>query len=81
MLDASIGKSSRLKKGTLSFNLMVTNLLNNQKIITGGYEQSRSDYSIKTDGTTSDRTYRFSKNPKLYHVYGTNGMLQVAYRF
>ena len=81
MLDASIGKSIRLKKGTLSFNLMITNLLNNQKIVTGGYEQSRSDYSVKTDGTTSDRTYRFSKNPKLYHVYGTNGMLQVAYRF
>jgi len=81
MLDASIGKTIRLKKGSLSINLMITNLLNNQKIVTGGYEQSRSDYSVKTDGTTSDRTYRFSKNPKKYHVYGTNGMLQASYRF
>ena len=81
MLDASIGKNIRLRKGALAINLMVTNLLNNQKIVTGGYEQSRSDYSIKEDGTTSDRTYRFSKNPKKYHVYGMNGMLQVAYRF
>lgn len=81
MLDGSIGKSIRLKKGSLSINLMVTNILNNQKIVTGGYEQSRSDYSLKTDGTTSDRCYRFSKNPKKYYIYGTNGMLQIAYRF
>lgn len=76
MLDGSIGKSIYLKKGTLSINLMVTNILNNQKIVTGGYEQSRSD-----DTRTSIRTYSFSRNPKKYHVYGTNGMLQVSYRF
>ena len=81
MLDASIGKSIRLKKGSLSINLMVTNLLNNQKIVTGGYEQSRSDYSIKNDGSTSSRTYSFSHNPKKYYAYGMNGMLQVAYKF
>ena len=81
MLDGTIGKSIRLKKGSLSINLMVTNILNNQKIVTGGYEQSRSDYSLKNDGSTSDRCYRFSKNPKKYYIYGTNGMLQVAYRF
>lgn len=81
MLDGTIGKSIRLKKGSLSINLMVTNILNNQKIVTGGYEQSRSDYSLKNDGSTSDRCYRFSMNPKKYYIYGTNGMLQVAYRF
>src|SRR3712207_9565099 len=71
-------KNIRLKKGSLFVSLMVTNILNNQKIITGGYEQSRSDYSTnQTTGVTSSRTYSFSKNPKIYHVMGTNGMLQV----
>ncbi|HEY9543538.1 TonB-dependent receptor [Prevotella sp.] len=82
MLDTSIRKNIRLKKGSLFVSLMVTNILNNQKIITGGYEQSRSDYSTnQTTGVTSSRTYSFSKNPKIYHVMGTNGMLQVGYRF
>lgn len=82
MLDGSIGKTVRLKKGQLSFNLMVTNILNNQTIVTGGYEQSRSDYTVKDDGTiNSNRTYKFSKNPKKYYVFGTNGMFQISYRF
>lgn len=82
MLDGSIGKSIRLKKGQLNFNLMVTNILNNQKIVSGGYEQSRSDYTTKDDGTKNkDRVYKFSKNPKKYYVFGTNGMFQVSYRF
>lgn len=77
MLDGSIGKSIYLKKGMLSINLMVTNILNNQKIVTGGYEQSRSDDTASGNA----RSYVFSRNPKKYHVYGTNGMLQVSYRF
>ena len=28
-----------------------------------------------------DRVYKFSKNPKKYYVFGTNGMFQVSYRF
>lgn len=81
MLDGSIGKSIRLKKGQLNLNLMVTNLLNNQRIVTGGYEQSRSDYIVKDDGTTDPRTYKFPRNPKKYYAYGINGMFQVSYRF
>ena len=72
MLDGSIGKSFRLKKGQLSLNLMVTNMLNNRRIVTGGYEQSRS---------SAYRTYKFQHNPKKYYAYGTNGMLQITYRF
>ena len=46
MVHLSIGKSIRLKKGSLNFNLMITNLLNNQKLVTGGYEQkSRPGYT------------------------------------
>ncbi len=81
MVDASIGKNIRLKHGSLSFNLTITNLLNNQHIVTGGYEQSRSDYTISKDNTTKDRVYKFSNNPKKFYVFGTNGMFQVSYRF
>lgn len=55
MTDASIGRSIRLPKGSLNINLMVTNIFNNRKIVTGGYEQSRSSYTVKTnsDGTAT----------------------------
>src|SRR3712207_1172550 len=81
MTDISIGRSIYLKHGSLSINLMLTNVLNNRSIVTGGYEQSRSDYTKKTDGTTSDRAYKFSQFPKKYYAYGTNGMLNIAYKF
>jgi len=82
MVDGNIGKTIRLKKGSLNFNLMVSNILNNQSIVTGGYEQSRSDYTVTSDGTYSkERVYKFSKNPKKYYAFGTNGMFQISYRF
>ena len=83
MLDISIGKSIRMKKGQLSINLMLTNVLNNQKIVTGGYEQSRSNYSVNsTTGEVGNaRIYKFDRNPKKYYAYGINGMLNIGYRF
>lgn len=82
MLDASIGKSIYLKRGQLSINLMLTNILNNTKITTGGFEQSRSDVTYtQTGAVNNERTYKFSRNPKLYYAYGINGMLNITYRF
>ena len=78
MLDASIGKSIYLKRGQLSINLMVTNLLNNTNITTGGFEQSRRN---RSNPTADQRTYNFQRNPKLYYAYGINGMLNITYRF
>ena len=78
MLDASIGKSIYLHHGrSMSINLMVTNLLNNQNIVTGGYEQSRAEYT----SSGNERAYKFSKNPMKYYAYGINGMLNIAYKF
>ena len=78
MLDASIGKSLYLRHGRrMSINLMITNLLNNQDIVTGGYEQSRSDYSSSGNA----RAYSFARNPMKYYAYGINGMLNIAYNF
>ena len=83
MLDGSIGKSIRMKRGKqLSINLMVTNILNKRDLCTGGYEQSRSDYTVKSDGTMNNqRAYKFSLNPKKYYAYGINGMLNLTFRF
>lgn len=78
MVDASIGKSFRIARGkSLMVNFMVTNLLNNQNIVTGGYEQSRSDYTA----SGNVRAYKFSKNPKKYYAMGINGMLNISYKF
>jgi outer membrane receptor protein involved in Fe transport len=78
MLDLSIGKSLWLKHGrSMSINLSLTNVLNNRDIVTGGYEQSRSDYT----SSGKSRAYSFSRNPKKYYAYGINGMLNIAYKF
>lgn len=77
MLDGSIGKSIYLKHGSLSINLTVSNILNNTKISTYGWEQSRSN----TTSSGNVRGYNFEANPKKYYALGTNGMLNVTYKF
>jgi hypothetical protein len=77
MLDGSIGKSIYLKKGMLSINFMISNILNNTRLCTGGWEQSRNDYS----SSGNIRTYSFANNPKKFYAWGTNGMLNITYKF
>lgn len=79
MLDFNIGKSIYLKKGSLSLNLMLNNILNNTKICTGGMEQNRSDFDSETG--ESIRNYSFQKSPKKFYANGINGMFIVTYRF
>ncbi len=79
MLDASIGKSIYVKKGQLSINLMLTNILNNTDIVTGGMEQNRQDRRTATDDDI--RAYKFSMSPKKFYANGINGMLNVTYKF
>ena len=82
MVDASIGRSIYLRKGSLSINLSLSNILNNIKLCTGGYEQSRSSYTTNADGSVSGaRVYNFYRNPKKFYAYGTNGMLNITYKF
>jgi len=85
MLDATIGKSIRMRHGhRMSVNLMLSNLLNNVKIVTGGMEQNRrdTDYSQgDTEEAASIRTYSFIDSPKKFYANGTNGMLIVTYSF
>ena len=79
MLDAGIGKSLYLHHGrSLRFNLMLTNLLNNTNIVTGGREQSRTDVDTENKAM---RTYKFQNSPFKYYAQGINGMLMVTYAF
>lgn len=79
MLDASIGRSFYLRHGRrLGFNLMLTNILNNTKIVTGGREQSRTDID---EAGNSIRTYSFQNNPYKFYANGINGMLMMTYYF
>ena len=79
MLDASIGKSMFLKKGrSISINLMLSNILNNRKICTGGMEQNRKDLDENGDAI---RTYNFKNNPRKFYAFGINGMLNITYKF
>ena len=80
MLDASIGKTFRLKQGRrIGFNLMLTNILNNINICTGGMEQNRLDTKQQQERTNN--AYRFEKSPRKFYANGTNGMLLVNYQF
>ena len=80
MLDASIGKAFRLKHGRrIGFNLMITNLLNNIKICTGGMEQNRLD--TKQEEERTNNAYRFQQSPRKFYANGINGMLLINYQF
>ena len=90
MLDGSIGHQFRVAHHPLSVNLMLTNILNNRKFVSGGFEQSRSSYTVdyaspedkeNSEFTTKARTYNFQKNPMKYYVQGFNFMLNLNYRF
>jgi len=73
MVDASIGKSIRLKNGNLvNINLQLSNLLNNTNMRTGGYQQGRFDYT----------TLNVNKFPSYYYyAQGFNCYFLVAYKF
>ena len=90
-LSASIGKNFRIKyKYTLGFSLQVNNILNNQTIRTGGYEQMRlnklSDPIIFPDNEGNmiidkkPTTYsRFDS--KYFYMNGLNYYLNIYFRF
>ena len=80
MLDASIGKTFRLRHGRrIGFNLMLTNILNNINICTGGMEQNRLDTKQQQERTNN--AYRFEKSPRKFYANGINGMLLINYQF
>ena len=76
-LNASIGKNWYIhRKYTLGFSLQVNNILNNQKIHTGGYEQMRLNRFRDQKG---DLYRRFDS--KYFYMLGTTYYLNVYFRF
>ncbi len=70
-LDASVSKTFKIKNLYLGINLSCSNVLNNTKMITSGYEQARSDvYSYGVNGFP----------PKYYYGYGRTYFLMASLR-
>ncbi len=77
VLNASIGKNwSIQRKYTLGFSLSVDNLLNDQDIKTGGYEQTRL---VKNEETTVTSYQPFDS--KYFYMFGTTYYLNLYFRF
>jgi hypothetical protein len=80
MLDASVGKSWKLNNYFKSMknqtffliNVGVNNILNNQDLVTNGFEQLRFDFADKN-------TYKYA--PKSYYAFGTNYFINFTLRF
>ena len=76
-LNASIGKNWYIhRKYTLGFSLDVKNILNNQDIKTGGYEQTRLSKNTETTVTTYQ-----AFDSKYFYMFGTTYYLNLYFRF
>ncbi len=76
-LSASIGKNwSIQRKYTLGFSLDVKNILNDQSIKTGGYEQTRLSKNTET-AVTSYQPF----DSKYFYLFGTTYYLNIYFRF
>lgn len=78
LLDASIGKLIYLKhRRSLNFNFSASNILNNTKMITGGYQQARLPLTNGAiDPTGLDRFPN-----KYYYAWGFNVFFNIGYKF
>jgi hypothetical protein len=84
MLDASLGKLIYLKnRKSLNFNLSVSNILNNTKMVTGGYQQARLPLDTTPPSTAVFvDTNNLNKFPsKYYYAWGFNLFFNIGYKF
>jgi len=70
-LDASLGKSFKIKNYFVNINFSVSNILNNQNLITNGYEQMRFDFDTKN-------VNKFQ--PKYFYALGRTFFLNLSFR-
>jgi len=76
LVNLSVGKSWYIRyKYQFGFSLNARNMLNNRKVKTGGYEQTRM-----VDNTVSKENY-YKFDPKYFYMAGFNYMLNVYFRF
>lgn len=77
VLNASLGKNWYIeRKYTLGFSLEVKNVLNNQNIKTGGYEQVR----LLKNKEESFQTYQ-PFDSKYFYLFGTTYYMNLYFRF
>lgn len=79
VLSANIGKSWYIFKNyNVGFSLEVKNILNNQNIKTGGYEQMR----LKVNEDSSGNVLNYSRfDSKYFYMFGTTYYLNLYIRF
>ena len=78
LVDASLGKIFYLKnRSALNFNISANNVLNNTKMITGGFQQAR----LPLDNNQIDETKLDYFANKYYYALGFNFFVHVGYRF
>ena len=84
-LSASVGKNFYIKrKYMLGFSLEAKNILNNQTIRTGGYEQMRMRRTRGwngVDGSNPAVSYYSRFDSKYFYMLGTNYFLNLYFRF
>ena len=83
-LAASLGKNWYIKrKYTLGFSAEVKNILNNQNIKTGGYEQMRMRKvrGMMPGQTNPSTTYYTHFDAKYFYMLGTTCFVNVYFRF
>lgn len=72
VMNASVGKTVYTKWGSYNFNVSVNNLLNNRNIQTGGFQESKFDYT----------EYKTTKFPNRYwYAQGTRVFINFGIRF
>ena len=78
VLNASIGKNWYIsnRRYNLGFSLEVKNILNNQNIKTGGYEQMRLS---KDESGTTVKYNRFDS--RYFYMLGTTYYMNLYFRF
>jgi hypothetical protein len=75
-LDASVGKSFRIMdKYYLNLNLSVSNILDNQEFVTGGFESNR--FKKEEPNFSLNNTFV----PRLYYFFGRTYFLNIGFRF
>ncbi|MCL2028223.1 MAG: carboxypeptidase regulatory-like domain-containing protein [Bacteroidales bacterium] len=80
VLNANIGQWRTInRKYNVGIMLTINNILNNQKLQSGGYEQSRLSREIDDDGRRVDQYTPFPS--KYFYMNGTSYFLNVFLRF
>ena len=85
-LNASVGKNWYIqRKYMIGFSAEVKNILNNQNIKTGGYEQMRMrrsrGYNGNLAGSNPAESYYTKFDSKYFYMLGTTYFLNLYYRF